>query len=416
VPGRVARLLPPAGPPRPLALISLIDAAGTGAFLAGSTVFFTRAVGLRASQVGLGLSVAGLCALAVVVPAGRVADRRGPKPVLVGLNVALALMFAAYPLVHDFWEFLLVVCVAGAAQNATHPVRSAFVYGLLGNEQRLRTQAYMRAVFNLGFALGALGAGIALKVDSRAAYDGLVLADAGTFLVCAGLVVGLPAAPARGQGRVDGSRWAVFRDRPFLAVSVLNGWLLFTETLLGVGVPLWVLHHTTAPRWIVAGIIVENTVLVVALQVRVSRGADTVAGAGRHMAAAAGLLALSCAVMAGSAGRGGLFAVAIVLLAGVGISGAEMAASAAGWSLAFQLPPPGSQGVYQGVFGLGSGVQETVGPYLVAALVVTIGTPGWFILAALFVAIGVAAGPVTRWAGRAEHLVPVAAGGATLPG
>src|SRR5437762_2978902 len=56
-------LLPPPGVPRALALQSMLYAVGSGTFMAGSAVFFTRVVGLTARQGGLGLSVAGGVAL-----------------------------------------------------------------------------------------------------------------------------------------------------------------------------------------------------------------------------------------------------------------------------------------------------------------------------------------------------------------
>ena len=63
----------PSGPTgRRLAVMALIDASGTGAFLAVSAVFFTRSVGLSAAQVGLGLALAACLGLATAVPIGAV--------------------------------------------------------------------------------------------------------------------------------------------------------------------------------------------------------------------------------------------------------------------------------------------------------------------------------------------------------
>jgi hypothetical protein len=48
-------LLPPAGPLRRYAFVSLVDATGTGMFLTVSVLFFTRFAGLAAGSVALGL-------------------------------------------------------------------------------------------------------------------------------------------------------------------------------------------------------------------------------------------------------------------------------------------------------------------------------------------------------------------------
>ncbi|MFD0788063.1 MFS transporter, partial [Micromonospora azadirachtae] len=54
----VANVVPPAGLTRALAVQAMVYAVGSGLFHAGSAVFFTRALGLSAAQVGLGLSIA----------------------------------------------------------------------------------------------------------------------------------------------------------------------------------------------------------------------------------------------------------------------------------------------------------------------------------------------------------------------
>ena len=64
------RLIPPTPLSRRLATQSLLFATAEGTFLTGSAVFFTQVVGLRAAQVGLGLTVAGVVSFVVAYPAG----------------------------------------------------------------------------------------------------------------------------------------------------------------------------------------------------------------------------------------------------------------------------------------------------------------------------------------------------------
>src|SRR5262249_58689599 len=73
-----ATLVPGQRVGRWLALAALIDSTGTGLFMTGSAIYFTRVVGLSAAQVGLGLSVAGLVGLLGSVPIGVLGDRFGP--------------------------------------------------------------------------------------------------------------------------------------------------------------------------------------------------------------------------------------------------------------------------------------------------------------------------------------------------
>ena len=51
---------------------SILYALGDGVFMTGNAVYFTQIVGLTAAQVGLGLSITGVVALALSVPLGTV--------------------------------------------------------------------------------------------------------------------------------------------------------------------------------------------------------------------------------------------------------------------------------------------------------------------------------------------------------
>ena len=83
------------------------------------------------------------------------------------------------------------------------------------------------------------------------------------------------------------SRLAVLADRPFMAVSLLSGLLTAHQTLYLTVMPLWILTHTDAPKALIAGLVLLNTVLIVLLQVRASRGADTARRRGPGAPAAA---------------------------------------------------------------------------------------------------------------------------------
>src|SRR3954470_9620047 len=99
---RLHALLPEGRTARVLALASLVDATGTGLFLAGSALFFTRVVGLSVGQVGLGLSIAGIAGFACTLPLGALADRAGRRRSLVGLYLVRAAGYCAYILVTSF--------------------------------------------------------------------------------------------------------------------------------------------------------------------------------------------------------------------------------------------------------------------------------------------------------------------------
>lgn len=65
-------------------------------------------------------------------------------------------------------------------------------------------------------------------------------------------------------------------------------------------------------------------------------------------------------------------------------------------------------GQYLGVFGLGAGLSEALGPGLLIALCVTWGRPGWYVVGALFALTGLVVPFAVRWAERAQSVVAIA--------
>jgi MFS family permease len=384
------------GPIRTFAAITLANTVGNGLLATTVVLYFTHVEGLGGGQVGLGLTIAGLFGLLVGVPVGHLADRRGPREVLVAILFCEAAAVAAYAVTRSFAAFLVVASLVITLNRAESAVRQGLIAQILAPERRVRGRAVLRSVTNVGFAVGSAIAAIAIAIDTQAAYDVLILGDALTYILAALMTTRLPhVAPQPPQQ--DGPRLIVLRDRPFLAVMGLIGIMTLHFSLLDVGIPLWV-GHTAAPRVTVAIVFILNCVLVALLSVPMARGSDTIGGAARAAAIAAVLLAASCVVFALAAGpSGAVAAAAIVITAGIVECFGEMAQAASSWGLGFGLAPEHAQGQYQGMVSTGFSLATMVGPLLMAGIVAA-GTAGWLLLGALFLAAGFATVPVTAWA------------------
>lgn len=77
-----------------------------------------------------------------------------------------------------------------------------------------------------------------------------------------------------------------------------------------------------------------------------------------------------------------------------------MAFREAGFEVSFALAPQHATGQYLGVFGLGAGLAEAVGPALLISLCITWGRPGWYVVGAMFLLAGLAAPVTVSWAQR----------------
>ncbi len=254
----------------------------------------------------------------------------------------------------------------------------------------------IRDRFNIGFAAGSALAGLALTVGTRAAFVAVVLATAATHLACAWIA----ARPSDGSPRATGPRErttrGAFRDVRFLVLTAANGVLELHSVVITLAVPLWIVTSTAVGAGFNAVLLVLNTALVVLFQVRIGKAADDLADAARAQTRAGLLLAVGCAVTALSGTGGPLVGMAVLLVGAVVVAWGEMVQSASAFTLSFELPPPGRQGEYQGVFAMRKGVRQSVGPPLVTWLVIGTGVVGWFALALVFAAAGVLGSSAAR--------------------
>lgn len=400
----VRDVVPPAGLTRALAVQAMVYAVGSGLFHAGSAVFFTRALGLSAAQVGLGLSVAAGVSLLGTVPLGGLTDRYGPQRVWVVGLVLNAALFATYPFVGGFAGFLAVVMALAAVDASTGVARQVYSINALPPAERVTAMAYQRSLLNVGFGLGAVISGVVLAVDTVEAYRAMVWFITTVFLVTALFVRRLPRLPEATRRVEPMSRLAVLRDRPFLLVAVLSGLLTAHQTLYLTVMPLWILTHTDAPKTVIAGLVLLNTVLIVLLQVRASRGADTAPDAARASRRGGLLIALFCLVLPISGVTRGVLTPVVLVAAAAVLILAELIESAGAWGLTATLPPDAQRGAYVGAFQLGTQVQYLIAPAALTALGVSTGGWGWFPLAAIFVLVGLAIVPAVAWAGRTPRL------------
>ncbi|MFE2521905.1 hypothetical protein [Streptomyces mirabilis] len=85
------RLMPDAAPQRVLEASNFVYIVGSGLYLTAGVLYFTEAVHLPANQVGLGLGITGLVALALGVTVGHLADRYGARGLYAATLVVQAL-------------------------------------------------------------------------------------------------------------------------------------------------------------------------------------------------------------------------------------------------------------------------------------------------------------------------------------
>ncbi|MFD5467851.1 MFS transporter, partial [Kitasatospora sp. NPDC127059] len=173
-----------------------------------------------------------------------------------------------------------------------------------------------------------------------------------------------------------------WRDRGYLLFVLLDLPMCLDDSVLNVGLPLWLIHHTAAPHAVVPAFLTLNTVLVVLLQLRVSNWAERPGGAIRAVGWYGVALLASCLLIALSTGGGPLTASLALLAAAALVTLAELMRSVSSWELAVSLAPPRARASYLGVAGMSQSVQKSVGPMLLTGVVMAAGPAGWLTLGA----------------------------------
>ncbi|GGV04957.1 MFS transporter [Kitasatospora herbaricolor] len=407
----LTRILPPPGPARMLTFITMVMALGQGLWMAINAIYAVTMVHLTPGELGVSLGITAGLVLLSSIPLGHLADRAGPRTVQMWSFLALAPLTAALLLVNGFWSYLLVTSVQGLAYRSGNNARKAMIAANVPQGDRVRVMAYIRAALNVTIAIGACLSGLVLAWGARVGYQGAVVLTAVCFLVT-GLLTAkeapVPPVPASA-----GAAFAVLRDAPFLMFTALDGLLVTHALLLDLVLPLWVIHHTGAPRWMSAVILLINTAFVVAFQTRVARGTDNPRSASWASLQGAACVAVACVVFAMTSGAGLPLACALLVLGALLHALGEIRQAAGSWTIAFDLAPDHAQGQYQGTYKMGGDIGKMFAPAVFAWLVIDHGAVGWIVLGVSYAVLGAAMPAVvargTRSRARAAAQ-PVAAG------
>ncbi|WP_328316358.1 MFS transporter [Streptomyces sp. NBC_00388] len=367
--------------------ITLINKAGTGLWMGAAALYFTLVAGLPVAEVGILMGISGTAGIAGAPLAGHLADRFPLTRVLVAAQVQQALALLALLTTHDF-TLMLLCSAAGSLGDRGSNVLTRLYSARVGGADRIRYQAVQRTVSNAGWGIGGLAAAATLGLGTTHAYQALLIGNAVSYAVVAALTLrcGEPKAPSRVVTGSGTRASAVpppnpWRDRTYLLFTATETMLFLDDAVLQVGMPLWIVHATTAPHGLAPLLMVLNCALVVFCQLPLSRFAGTAQSARRLLLPLGGFFTAGCLAMTASSRGSTWTAVSALVVAAIALTVAEMLHATASWELSVALAADGAQGAYLGVHGLASSAQRSGGPLLVTA-VIAAGPAAWPVLGA----------------------------------
>jgi hypothetical protein len=393
----------------PIYLATLVLAVGRGAWYACWAMFYLRSVGLSAAEFGIGITVAGAVGMLAGMPFGYLADRLGPREVLIVLASVQGLATAALAFVNGFWAVMLVTCVVMMVERAAPGIRVAVVSGLTTGEERLKTISNCHVLKETGAIAGSLVGGVVLFFDTRPAYVTLVMFCGAANLAFALLLLRVPHVESLRERKIT-RKVLVLRDRPFLVLTVLSGVLALNWGMVDAGLPVWLNTHTQAPAWTMGALLAFNGVVIVLLLNRFTQAAATVPSAGRLGVLAGATLGASCVVFATTDGGTGTVVILLLFAAAAVHVVGELFFLGSGYGLSVGMTKEDAHGEYQGMYGAGEGAAMMIAPGLLTALLAGWGVAGWLLLGGLFVVAGAGLLLTSRWSmreqGRADATGP----------
>jgi MFS family permease len=176
------------------------------------------------SQAGLVIGLYGVGGAIGTTVGGVLADRWGRRPTMLTAQFGAAGLMLTLGFAYAYWQILAVTLALGVATEAVRPAFSAMMVDVVPDHDRVRAYSLNYWAINLGFALSAVGAGLAAKAD----YLLLFVIDAGSTLITA-LISLIFLAETRPSGAPGSARKApgggltmALRDRTFVLYLVIS--------------------------------------------------------------------------------------------------------------------------------------------------------------------------------------------------
>ncbi|MEV8534917.1 MFS transporter [Streptomyces sp. NPDC051211] len=176
-----------------------------------------------------------LGALVALPFTGRVIDRRGPVPVVIGAAVTAALGALSLGLATGVLPLLLSALALGAGQAVMQPALATMIVWCSTPATRTRAFALQFFMQNLGLGIGGLFGGQIVDESRPGSFTLLFGIEAVMFLVLAGVIasVKMPHAPAitdavpRDPAQAGGGGWKRLLQHKAMVQLCVLGFVLF---------------------------------------------------------------------------------------------------------------------------------------------------------------------------------------------
>jgi MFS family permease len=347
-----------------------IDALGSGIWMPLSMLYFLHQTSLSLVQLGLAMTIANTTALGVLPFLGSFVDRAGPKAAMQLGNAGAAVAFLLYPFAHSLLTVTVLVFAATVTRQAFWSALGPMVTQITRPGERELWFGFLQAMRNAGYGVGGVLSAVALTIGTSAAFQTVVLGNAASYVVAAGLMVGVAGGgrPERPASEATPARWwTPLADRGYRVLIAVIFCYAMTSQTLNVSMPVYFVDLLGLPGWVPGTVFVINTVLIGVGQGLVVR-AMTGSTRKRVLRAAVAFTIASFVMFYLAHGLSVPLAVAVVLVAAVVYTLSEMTAGPVVAALSAETPPPELRGRYMAATQLAWGASAALAPLLYSAL------------------------------------------------
>jgi len=353
---------PDVGPHRRFVGALAIDAVGSGIWMPLSMLYFLHQTSLGLVRLGLAMTVANTLVIPLVAYLGALVDRVGPKRVMQGGNAGAAVTFLLYPFAHSLPAVTVLVFAASLTRTAFWSALGPMVTQITEPGERELWFGFLQAMRNAGFGIGGLLAAVALTIGTDAAYQSVVIGNAGSYVASFALMVGVAGGARIAAAQRDrSSPWVAFGDRSYRVLVAVILCYALVGTTLSIAMPVYFVDGLGLPGWVPGTVYVINTVMIGVGQGLVVRQMTGVVRR-RVLQAALACAALSFLLLWAADLVPVEAAVAVVLVGAVVYTLGELTAGPVLAALSAEAAPPALRGRYMAATQLAWSVASAIGP------------------------------------------------------
>ncbi|HYV85846.1 MAG TPA: MFS transporter [Patescibacteria group bacterium] len=326
-------------------------------------LYLTRSLGLSPSRAALALAVYGIGAVITAPLAGRLADRSGPRRIVIGSLFVSAILLLFMPLARTLPSVLAMTLAWAVAGEALRPASLAWLTDLVPPDRRRAGFALNRLAVNLGMSLGPAIAGFVAQVSFTAIFvlDALTSMLAGALLLLATRAGPHDALPAEAAAGAEPDRRRAWRDPAFLyfLAAILPVQIVFFQH--EAAMPLFLVRDLGLAESAYGLMFTINTLMVILIEVPLNSAMSewsyrrTLATGAFLIGAGFGALGLA---------RGGWSASATVVVWTFG----EMILLPCTAAFVAEAAPPARRGEYLGLYSMSFSSAFAVAPWIGARI------------------------------------------------